>query len=354
MPYQLLPFNQESGFNLEPKVAKHSFADKTGHEKGKELIDAKVEQINNNPNAFNGEKALFYFKDESQPDSNFLKIVPEDYASVSAAAEVNKNPKTLADAAEKGQFLRSHYVAGVIIACQTADDKIIIGSRDANRNKDDLTQYPLQFPCGFIDVNEAFYDKMRQGNAALLHETINGDAKRELREEVLNFDDAEILQAQPLAAIYETKQWPVKEAKGGGTKNVHVIKSFVIQVKVNATYAEVEERRDATIKKLDEDLKLDPKNKELLQQKKDFDEMKTMGCVDVARLPELLAGKANGTEVEINFDGKPRKFVAEHGITLDAVSQHLSKDLKQTPTSVAKPLTATTLQDSREHGAAEI
>ncbi len=324
MPYQILPFDPRNGFSLNQKVAKHPFADKTGHEKGKELIDAKVAQIASNPLAFNGEKALFYFKDKELEDGNILKIVPEDYASVSAALEVNRNPQTIASAQEKGQFLRPHYVAGVIVVCQTADDKIIIGSRDANRDKVDSTKYPLQFPCGFIDVNEDFYNKMRQGNPDLLYETIISDAKRELREEVLNFDDTEISRTQPLAAIYETKQWPVKEEKGGGTKNVHVIKSFVIQVNVNMTYDQIEGRRNATIEKLNEDLIADPKNENFLQQKKDFGEMTKMGYIDLAQLPDLLAGKADGTKTEINFDGKPRQFVAEHGMTLDAVSQHLA------------------------------
>ena len=181
---------------------------------------------------------------------------------------------------------------------------------------------------------------MQQGNADLLYETIISDAKRELREEVLNFSDTEISQAQPLAAIYETKQWPAKEEKGGGFKDAHVIKSFVIQVDVNMTYAEIEQRRNEEIQKLNEALVLDPRNLDLLQQKKDFDEMTQMGCIDAAQLPELLAEKANGTKVEIYFDGKPRQFVAEHGMTLDAVAQHSFIARSAIPESKAKPLSA--------------
>ncbi|MCE3254661.1 MAG: hypothetical protein K0R25_155 [Rickettsiaceae bacterium] len=323
MIYKLLIFDDE--LNLTPKVAEHSYPNKKGHEKGQELIIDKRNQIKKNPLVFNGARALFYFKDKELEDGNILKIVPEDYASVLAALELNRNEETIAAAQAKGQFLRPHFVAGVIVLCKTSDDKIIIGSRDANRDKADPTKYPLQFPCGFIDVNEEFYDQMREGNINLLKQAIIGDAKRELREEVLNFNDDEILKTQPLAAIYETKKWPRKEEKGGGTKDVHVIKSFVIEVDVNMTYAEIAEKRAAAIDELKAKLDADPQNKELRQQKKDFDEMTQMGYIDVQELPALLAGKANGTEAEINFDGKPRQFVAEHGMTLDAFSQYFAQ-----------------------------
>lgn len=315
MTYKIIPLNQINGFSFKPKVAKNSFARKTGHEKGRELIDAKVSAIESNPLAFNGEKALFYLRDVMQEGEKTLKIVPEDYASVSAALEVNRDSQ----AAIKGQFLRPHYAAGVIILCKTTDDKIIIGSRDANRDRDDPTKYPLQFPCGFIDVDEAFYSEMQKGQDALLYQALFKDAKRELKEEVLNFNDAQILHVELLAAIYETKQWPVKEEKGGGTKDVHVIKSFVIEVNVNMTYDEISDKRNAEIKKLRDQLDADPKNKELLRQEKDFGEMKVMGCVDIKTLPELLVGKTDGTKAEIDFDGKERKFVAEHGMALDAI-----------------------------------
>ncbi len=37
MPFRIFLFNKENGFNFLPKVAENSFANKTGHEKGKEL-----------------------------------------------------------------------------------------------------------------------------------------------------------------------------------------------------------------------------------------------------------------------------------------------------------------------------
>ncbi len=329
MPYKVKTFNQENGFNLRPKVAQNSFANKSSHqEEGRSLIAAKAAKLESDPLAFNGEKALFYFKDED----SVLKIVAEDYASVLAASEVNRNQAVVEEAKEKGQFLRSHFAAGVIAVCHTADDKIIIGSRDVNKDKVDPTKYPIQFPCGFIDVTEDFYNKMKEGKPDLLREAIISDAKRELREELLNFDDSQISQSpQLLAVIYETKKWPVKEEKGGGTKDVNVIKSFVIQINVNLTYLEIEERRAATIEKLQADLRTDPANKDLLQQEKDFNEMTKIGCIDLAQLPEILAGKTDSTKVEIHFDNKPRQFAAEHGMTLDAVLQHLETKL---PTSV--------------------
>jgi hypothetical protein len=300
MTYKIRPFHPTKGLGLTPKVAKHEFAEKRGHEEGKKLIENKVKQIKDNPKAFNGKKALFYFKDEELEDREILKIVPEDYASVSTALEINRNKELL----NKDQFLRSHFSAGVIVLCKTSDNKIIIGSRDAARNKEDPTKYPLQFPCGFIDVNDSFYQDMQKKDSAnLLNKAIVSDAKRELTEEVLGFSNSEIIDAKIIAAIYDTKQWPVKEEKGGGEKNVHVIKSFVVALNVDMTYKKIKKRRSEV-------------------PPKDFNEMTVMGYIEIDKIPELLSEKENGTKVAINFDGKERLFVAEHGLTLDAVSQY--------------------------------
>ncbi len=330
MPYKIISGDEIP--NFLPKVAKHSFAEKRLQESRQE-IGREAEAITQDPTKFNGEKALFYFKDEP---SEGLKIVPEDYASVVASSK-----KSARDAAPgSGQYLRPHFAAGVIVACKTSDGKIIIGSRDANRSKTDPTTYPLQFPCGFIDVDNSFYELMRGNqNPQPLMDKIISDGLRELREEVINFEDDKISAANLISAIYETKQWPQKEEKGGGTKNIHVVKSFIIAVDVNLTYAEIEAKRNQQILDLNQRLRETPEDNALKKQKKDFDEMTQMTCVEISQLPEVLAAKSNvGTDVEIEFDGKNRKFVAEHGATLNALAATLFE--RTTPNTSLSSTTA--------------
>lgn len=323
MPYGIASLADFVEFNT--KLAKNSYAQKRGHEEGAKLIAKKAEEIDANPNQFNGAKAMFYFKNSDLEDGNILKIVPEDYASVSTALALNKDSTTIEAAAQKGQYLRPHFVAGVIVACRTADNQIIIGSRDANRNKVNPSEYPLQFPCGFIDIDEKFYDKVKTGSISELADELSQNGLRELREEVINFSDEQINRVQPISAIYETKKWPTKD---GETKDVHVIKSFVVEVYVNLTYAEIAAERERQIIELTQKIAVtDPNSaeiEELKQQQKDFGEMTQMGSIASSDLAALLQGK-KGNEVEINFDGKPRKFVAEHGLTIDSVAQNLEK-----------------------------
>lgn len=315
MPYEILLFEPRVGLNLQPKVAKNIFREKRLHPDSADLINDEIERIFANPNAFNGEKALFYFKDDA--DRSVLKIVPEDYASVLASAKLGRSP-------QEGKFLRPHYAAGVIVVCKTSDNKIVIGSRDASRSKLDPTDYPLQFPCGFIDVNEEFYQVAQSGDSVWLNDELIKNAKRELREEVLNFSDEQLTKSQSIGAIYETKQWPTK---AGGIKDVHVIKSFVVAVEVSLSAQEILEKREAAILELNRNLELErslPSNEERLKylevQKKDFDEMTQMGFVEFSRL-SLILGSGTGREAEILFEGKNRKFVAEHGMALDLVAR---------------------------------
>jgi hypothetical protein len=208
MPYEFRSFTEESLDGLTPKIAKNTYANKGLHDDAsRRLIENEMAKI-----AFNGEKSLFYFK----PEDPTLKLVPEDYASVTAALKHNRADG--AGAAAGAPYLRPHYVAGVIAVCRTSDGQIIIGSRDASRSKSDPSEYPLQFPCGFIDVNDAFYKAVSDGGSDFLNEELEKNAQREAREEVGEAIDGKMLGSRVLGCIYETKTWRRSPKEDGSPK----------------------------------------------------------------------------------------------------------------------------------------
>jgi hypothetical protein len=145
-----------------------------------------------------------------------------------------------------------------------------------------------------------------------------------MNEEVIEFSPDQITGTAVLGAIGADKKWPKKD---GSTKDVRVIKSFVVEVAVGLTFDEIAKQRAEQVASVNEALKSNPTNLALVQKVKDFGEMTVMSCIDLAQVPGLLSGKIDGTEAELNFDGRERKFVAEHGEVLDIVSHMRSPAL---------------------------
>lgn len=323
---------------LDPKVAKHDYVSKGLHNtESLALIEAEKATI-----AFNGEKSLFYFK---LGDST-LKIVREDYASVTAALKHNRVDG--AGAAAGAPYLRPHYVAGVIAVCRTSDGQIIIGSRDASRSKSDPSEYQLQFPCGFIDTNDAFYEAVSKGGSGFLNEYLKENAQREAREEVGEAIEGKFSSYRVLGCIYETKKWrrsPKEDGsakEGPETKDVCVIKSFVVEVNLNATFAEIVAARAAEVEFVNtklEEADLPAEERENLQQrKKDLGEMTRMGAIPERDAAGLVTGSTTYDKVRVEFDDKPRPFVAEHGVTLSLVAKSLAPDPSAATYCAGRPL----------------
>jgi|GEM_PF-5182995 len=269
---------------ISPKTAKKSY-DEKHDEKARSFVEAGWAQaVAKNPKMTNGSKAIFYTKEGA--DSNTLKIVASDYAHFIAALKKDK-PEDIK--------LRPHFATGVAVACITSDGHVIVGSRDANRDKKDPTQFPAQFPCGFIDTDQAFYEQIK--NRKGLHDTIVQNGLRELQEEVFNFQEAgiEIRNPQFIGGIYKTQTWPSKET---GQKEILNFKTLVVKCEVDITFAELEAMRQA-------------------KPPIDHHEMVTMGAVKSADVMGM------NPESTVSLEGKKRQFVAEHGYALPLLAAHL-------------------------------
>lgn len=320
MTYQLYQFPVEGLANATVKLAQNSFEKKTVHNgAGQEIISKKRNEIALSGCGSNDEKVIIYFTRDETGETLF-KVVSEDYASFLAAVELNHK----INSGEKVEgYLRPHFAAGAIAVCKTSDDKIIIGSRDASRDRIDYFAYPLQFPCGFIDVNQKFYDEIKYNNPELLNQDIIDNARRELFEEILHFSDNKILRSNLVAAIYEEKKWRRKTEQGDDFKNVNVVKSFIVEFDVSLTFDEILQRRNTEIAELYQKLQRDDlseiEREDLLCRKKDFDEMTVLGFIEEKEIVTLLAKHGSGFNVGINFDGRMRRFVAEHGLVLDVI-----------------------------------
>ena len=268
----------------------------------KEINDSAKKAIESNSSniPFNGEKLVFYFKDQVnyQENNNLskdneksqLKVLDSDYATFRATIG---NPDS--------QY--KHFPTGVIVAVVTLDNKIIIGSRDANRDKNNSTIYPLQMPCGFIDLDKKEND---------INKLIVDNAIREVQEEL--YGDAEFLDCEIVGLISQTKNWYGKPEKyTDSKKQVNNIKSFIVACYVKQTYEEIKENRNS-------------------KNTKDIHELSQISSFDID-IKNLEALDYSNVKFNLDFDGKERNFVAEHSAALylainNEIEKLQEKDLK--------------------------
>jgi hypothetical protein len=112
-------------------------------EEGK-VITTWESAVMQNPKMFNGNQIVVEVTEDG------YIIMPVKYAQALASG--------------KGVIAERFVVAGVAAAIITKDDKLIVGSRDAARDKVDSTKYPLQVPNGGLD-----FDVEQVHNLQLLH-----------------------------------------------------------------------------------------------------------------------------------------------------------------------------------------
>lgn len=307
-PYQIAKINDSLSQIFAIKMGKNSLQSRLYKiDEGEKYQNAikeidesakKAIESNNSNIPFNGKKLVFYFKDQInyQENSNLskeseksqLKILDSDYATFRATIG---NPNS--------QY--KHFPAGVIAAVITSDNKIIIGSRDANRDKNDSTIYPLQMPCGFIDPDKEKSD---------INKLIIDNAIREVQEEL--YGEADFLDCKIIGLISQTKDWYGKPEKHeDAKKQVNDIKSFIVACYVKQTYQEIEVNRN---------------NKNT----KDIHELSQISSLDINEdnLKNLIS---NNVKSNFYFDSKERNFVAEHSAALYlAVSNEIEKLQKKT------------------------
>lgn len=174
-----------------------------------------------NPKIFNGNQLVVEITEDRSSDDAHYIVTPVKYAQALASA--------------KGIIPEKFVVAGVASVVITQDNKVIIGSRDAARDKSDPKKYPLQTPNGGMDSDtkqmealkllNTLYQKTKpdehkltkfsteqQKHASLDYRTKFGDDEsntdfkdfllqeglREVREELYDFRDDEI---KPLCVI---------------------------------------------------------------------------------------------------------------------------------------------------------
>lgn len=165
-----------------------------------------------------------------------------------------------------------------------------------------------QFTCGFIDVNETFSERINSEDG--LREAILENGLRELKEELYDFSGAHILDTQFIGGIFERKPWPSKKA-GNHTKE---IKNFVITVKVNMTFDELQQAR---AEKIEHDKCQSDRESKYIP---DAHEMTVINAIPKDQIKE---------DMTIELEGKERPFVAEHPKVLSVLFAQQAQEQKK-------------------------
>ncbi len=149
------------------------------------------QEIFNNNDNFNSVKVLSSFKsnNEKAVKENWqiaLRQNPKIFNGNQLAIEIDRDseykytvlPVKYAQAlASNKKIISKHFaVAGVAAIIITKDKQIIIGSRDAGRDKTDPNKYPLQVPNGGLDSNKSQLEFLNLLN--LLYERTKSDQNK--------------------------------------------------------------------------------------------------------------------------------------------------------------------------------
>lgn len=283
----------------EIKISKKTFRD-TLSSQDLETVESRANAITASGGE-NRSKILCYLDTSKGLDQSKIKIKLSEYACHNVGIS------------------KKNFVSGVIVLCKTSDDKFIIGSRDASKAKDDPQNYPLQGPCGFMEEKYQIGDKSAftklKDQSLSFEQFVIENGIRELKEEILPFEDHEIIDKELIGGIFVVRQWPKKIHKTRdqpSTKDIANFKSFIVVVNVSLTFDEIQELRGTSRKPVD------------------FDEITLIQGLTEEQINEQSLGK-KPTEIELDFDGKKRKFVAEHCLLLPIIENSISRKISPSP-----------------------
>ena len=270
-------------------VSKQQFRETLNHQDQK-IIETRANEIKSRGEEIR-QKILCYISLNKDPLNQKHKIVLSDYAC-------HNQP-----------ISKKHNVGGAIILCETSDQRLIIGSRDVSRKEKDSDNYFLQCPCGFLEnyqiEGESAMDKLKK-NSLSFEEFIIENGIRELKEEILPFEDHEITEKKLFGGIFVLREWPKKipqEPDQPLTKKIANFKSFIVVTKVSLSFEEIKELRKTS------------------RKPQDFDEITLIDGLTRHEIRELCSHK-KPIEIVKNFDGKERKFISEHCLVLPIANLH--------------------------------
>ncbi len=240
---------------------------------------------------YNGNLYVLYSKEEEP-----IKIKNSDFATLS----VSRN----------GDSKLQHFAIAVSTILLTSDNKIIICSRDASKKDEDPTDYPLQFPCGYIERPSDESRKSKDGafdnqdmrkikQNELTSSYILDFALKETSEELLDKKYLKLIDGSSkiIAVISQEKTFI---NKNGLEKKVENYRGFVVFARTELNFDQITRIREEN-------------------PPKDIHEATKIGYIDLcvenidALINDLERKKLDFT---INFDKKERKFVAEQSVTL--------------------------------------
>lgn len=277
--YHFVEFKEQ----IEVKISDKAFTDNLGSQ-NIETVESKANAIIANGGE-NRSKILCYFNADKTTDQKKIKVQLSQYACHNVAVS------------------KEHYACGVIVFCITSDDQLIIGSRDASRAKNDPQNYPMQAPCGFMENypigDESAFDKLLDKSLSY-QEFVIENGIRELKEEILPFEDCEIIKKELIGGVLVLRDWPEKNPQNPdqpSTKKIANFKSLIVVIKVSLSFEEIQQLRQTS------------------RKPKDYHEITLIEGLTRAQINEYSLGK-KPTEIAIDFDGKIRKFAAEHCLVL--------------------------------------
>lgn len=139
-----------------------------------------------------------------------------------------------------------------------------------------------------------------------------------MKEEILPFEDHEIIDKELIGGIFVVRQWPKKIHKTRdqpSTKDIANFKSFIVVANVSLTFDEIQQLRQTSRKPVD------------------FHEITLIQGLTKEQINEQSLQK-KPMEIAINFDEKSRNFAAEHCLLLPIAEHYISR--KKTPSPIAE------------------
>lgn len=248
---------------------------------------------------FNGYIIEAILSIDDQNGRGLIQLIPFRYADYLARNKVSdKNIITA--------------VIGVISLIFTADQKIIIGSRDMSTPKGS-DDYDLQFPAGYYDSNDkntAIMKKMLHEGKSF-YDLCGVQGEREIREELLDFPDGTLIFGGNIGYNIQSV---------GDKFKIHEVFSIF---RTTFTFDQLKKLRDEQIEYLQSELKAGRSIDEI-KGPKDYTEITKIEGMSIAKLVRVLC---NG--FEIDFGGKKRKLVCNLPSGLKMLSYMMLKKSAQ-------------------------
>ena len=238
------------------------------------IDDNFKQRLINNPDEFDGNVLVTNFNDSDE----VFTLTPSKYSSFVAA--------------QRG-IVNLHTPSGTACLVITKDNKLVIGSRDKEKNAKDPSQYPIQFPSGLHDYNEEQSHFLKQLNdsksdgkdrVGLFFEN---EGKREMLEELASIEDCNI---ESLGVIGFTT---------GKIGRAEMVKTVFALYKINLTFQELDEKRG-------------------VERPKDFGELSMIQGISLENIVDILN---NGSAID--FDNKNRRFADYQSTGLQLLYQRM-------------------------------